>query len=286
MKTMWKNAATVVAMLSVSSMARADLNQNGEVGLPLNPTAQIPNEGGMRVQANYYSGRLDDDTIVGGDDGPKSKYYGITAAGRVGDNIEISGGINRLDVDDNPYGGDLDYFDKYNKTGLSLGAKYLFKGDDDKSVNFAVGAGYNRALLNNVHVYGVASKAFGTREGRAPIMGHLGIRYDRFDNPDFSNNLPLDSNSSKASVFAGVEVPFTRNGDFAFVGEVGSKVARDNVNEAEEIYSAQIPFSASVRYRPAGQGFSGSLGIARNGIPGFGKSRLFAQLGYSFDTGQ
>jgi hypothetical protein len=43
---------TAVAGASAGA-ARADLTISGAVGLPLNPTAQIPERGSVRVQANF-----------------------------------------------------------------------------------------------------------------------------------------------------------------------------------------------------------------------------------------
>ncbi len=44
-------AATLIA--GMAQGARADLTLNGAVGLNLNPTAQIPLPGGVRVQGNF-----------------------------------------------------------------------------------------------------------------------------------------------------------------------------------------------------------------------------------------
>ena len=239
-------AATVV--LGAASSARADLTINGAVGLPLNPTAQIPQEGGVRVQGNYYDQ---------GDLGAASfKSYGVVAAGRVADMIEVSGGFNKFDVST---GGPLD------ESGIALGAKYLFTRESDPvGVRIAAGVGYDRALLKNTHAYVVGTKYLGAVTGeKVPITAHLGLRYDRFK--------AGAAKSNKASVFAGVEFPFTSTGEFAFVGEVQSKN-----NE----FNNKIPYSASVRYRPQGQGFSVSAGIARQGLTG--DNGLFAQVGYSF----
>lgn len=253
MKVVVAATMALCAASGFSSPARADLTLNGEVGLPLNPTAQIPSRGGARVQANYY-----DEGSVGGAD---FKYYGLVGAGAIGENLEINGGINKLEVNNAPGIG---------KSGIAIGAKYLFTRESDPAgVRLAAGIGYNRALLDNTHVYVVASKYLGTVvEGRAPTTGHLGLRYDRFKESNFLGS------SSKASVYGGVEIPFTRRGDFSFVGELQSK---NNDFGAEK-----SPYSASVRFRPQGQGFSASAGIQRQGITG--DNGVFFQLGYSFDT--
>ena len=54
-------------------------------------------------------------------------------------------------------------------------------------------------------------------DGRTPITGHLGVRYDNFD--------AFGGSADKFSVFAGAEVPITQTGDISAVGEVGTKIA-------------------------------------------------------------
>lgn len=237
MKNSLKVALATIALAGMTSVAHADLTINGAVGLPLNPTAQIPEPGGIRLQGNYFD--LADGV----------KNYGILAAGRVAGTLEINGGVTRLD------GAGFD------RNGLAIGAKYLFSRETDpEGVRLAVGAGYDRALLKQTYAYGVASKYLGAvAEGRVPLTGHLGIRYDRFS----------DVNSRKASVFGGIEIPIAADGTFQAVGEVGSK----------NIDGGSIPYSASLRYRPKGQPFGASVGIARQGA---GDSGLFAQVGYTF----
>ena len=256
-------AALVVALGSAS--ARADLTYQGAVGLPLNPTAQTPLEGGVRLQGNYYDLNDASGTNVNVD----SKLYGLYAAGRLGP-AEVSGGIqqtrNRVNV--------LGVSNSDNKTGFTLGAKYLFSRETDPAgVRLAVGGGYGDldafgANGRNYHAYLVATKYLGdVSEGRVPITGHLGVRYDRYYFGSGGGRV----RSNKGSVYAGVEAPFTRTGDLAFVGELQTK----------NVSGGSTPFSASVRYRPAAQPFSASIGVARQGLGGTG---LFAQLGYSFDT--
>jgi len=258
-------AAVAVALGSTS--ARADLTYQGAVGLPLNPTAQIPLQGGVRLQGNYYDMGNANGTNVSVD----SKLYGLYAAGRLGSGpIEISGGIqqtrNRINV--------LGASNSNNDTGFTLGAKYLFSRESDPAgVRLAVGAGYGdldtfASNGRDYHAYVVGTKYLGTvAEGRTPITGHLGLRYDRYYFGSGGGRV----RSNKGSIYAGVEAPFTRTGDLAFVGELQSKNVR----------GGSTPFSASVRYRPAAQPFSASLGVQRQGL---GDTGLFAQLGYSFDT--
>ncbi|HVF85615.1 MAG TPA: hypothetical protein VM821_06515, partial [Abditibacteriaceae bacterium] len=90
MKTLQKalqGAVVVAALVASASVAKADLTLQGAVGLPLNPTAQIPEEGAVRAQINY--------TDLGSD----SKLFGLYAAGRVADSFEINGGVEKLDLD-------------------------------------------------------------------------------------------------------------------------------------------------------------------------------------------
>jgi len=238
MKNCFKVALATIALASMSGAARADLTINGAVGLPLNPTAQIPEQGGARIQGNYY--RL----------GNGIKDYGIVGAARVAGALEVNGGVTRLDGAGNE------------RTGIAVGAKYFFSRESDPAgVRLAVGAGYDRALAKQTYVYGVATKYLGTVvEGRVPLTGHLGLRYDRF----------ADADSKKASVFAGVEVPIVANGSVQAVGEIQSKNFENG---------GKIPFSASVRFRPQGRPFGASIGFARQGAANGG---LFAQVGYTF----
>jgi hypothetical protein len=198
---------------------------------------------------------------AGNGSGGRFHYSGIPLAGRLGDHFEISGGVSRLRVS----GGASDGL---TKTGINLGIKYLINPDArEGDVQFAVGAGYDRALLKNVRAYGVASKAFRVWEDRAPVMGHLGVRYDRFDLDDIGG-----PKSNRVSVFAGTEIPITRDGVFALTGEIQSK--NNDFNEAK------IPFSVGARYRPLGGGFTISAGYQRQGL--ISDAGFYAQVGYSF----
>ncbi len=237
-------ALATVALAALAGSAHADLNISGAVGLPLNPTAQIPEAQGARVQANYFD--LDGD----------AKTYGLFAAARVGQKLEINGGVNRLDSDNS-------FIDR---TGFAIGAKYLISREDDPAgVRLAVGAGYDRALLKNTNAYVVASKYLGNLDsGRTVITGHLGVRYDNFD-AGFGS-------SDKFSIFAGAEVPISQGSGFTAVGEIGTEIA-DGGN---------TPYSISVRYRRENQPFGASVGLAQKGLGGDG--RFFAQIGYTFNT--
>lgn len=239
MKNCFKVALATLALAGLGSAARADLTINGAVGLPLNPTAQIPQPGGVRLQGNYY------------DLGDDYNDYATLAAGRIGKTLELNGGYVKIDGN-----GSLD------RSGLALGAKYLFARESDpEGVRLAVGAGYDRALARQTYVYAVGTKYLGTVTGeRVPISAHLGVRYDRFGVRD----------SSKVSLYGGVEVPITSDGSFQAVGELQSK----NVDDGD------TPYSASVRYRPKGRPFGASVGIARQGLTR--DSGVFLQVGYTF----
>ena len=236
------------------------LTISGAVGLPLNPIASIPAKGGARVQANYFdlfNAQTTDAAI-----------FGLYAATRVGDApLEVSVGVAKLNSNN-----DILNIDK---TGFSVGAKYLVTGDDNtdpEAVRFAVGAGYDSALYNNTHVYAVASKAFSA--GTRIVTGHLGARYDRFSLSG------LDLNSSKVSFYGGLEVPIDAHGHFNVVGELGTK------NATKEL-GGTSPYSVSLRYQNQ-NGFAASAGIARQGIiadytnDSNGGGRLFAQVGQTF----
>jgi hypothetical protein len=257
MKIASKVALAAALLASTAGVARADLTINGEVGLPLNPTAQIPQPNGARVQGHYY--QLGD-TVFG-----DIKNYGIGGAIRAGDRFEVNGGVSRTDA---PTA--LSTLDKF---GFSLGGKYLFSRETEPAgVRLALGAGYNSALFDNIRVYGVASKYLGTlTEGRTPITGHLGVRADRYD---LNIGGGGGGSSTRLGAFAGVEVPFTRDGALQFVGEVGTKT----------IDGGEFPFSAGLRYRMPGQGFSASIGAVRQGL--VDDTGFYAQIGYSFATSQ
>ena len=250
MKSIFKVALATIALAGTSGAAHADLNYNGEVGLPLNPTAQVPSTtGGFRLQGNYY------------DLGNSSRIYSVGGAARVSATspIEVNGAVNYLDANS----GDI---------GFSVGAKYLFSRESDPvGVRLAAGVGYSQlrndaADLKNARAYLVATKSFGNVvEGRANITGHLGIRYDHYDASGGGGN------SSKASVYAGAEVPVTRDGSFQVLGEIGTKF----------IDGGDFPYSVGVRYRPVQGPFGATVGVQRIGFAN-NDPKLFVQLGYTF----
>ena len=194
------------------------------------------------------------------DPGAKSTfhYQGFTLAGRIDKHFELSGGVTRLSVS----GADSDL----SKTGIALGVKYLIN-PDSRDIRYAIGGGYDGALLHNFRVYGVASKPFGGDAGSAPIMGHLGIRYDQFNLDDLDG-----SNSKRVSVFAGIEYPLTRTGDLTLTGEIQSK--------NNDLPDAKIPFSLGVNYNLANSGLTFSAGYQRQGL--IDDEGFYARVGYFF----
>lgn len=247
----------VACFTGAAGIARADLTLNGAVGLPLNPTAQIPGTDGIRVQGNYYD--LGD---VGGD----LNLLGVYGAGRLTDRLEVNGGLERVSGD-----GALDPLDE---TSIAIGVKYLVTrqteetGQDLGGVRIAVGAGYSRALLRNKHAYVVATKDFSglSGSGRPPGLVHLGLRYD-----DFDGGGALAGDSSRVSIYGGIEVPLDRQGRLHAVGELQTKNS--------DFGSSEFPYSASLRYRTEA-GFSASAGLARQGLTG--DNGLFVQVGKTF----
>lgn len=241
-----------------------ELTISGAVGMPLNPTAQIPDKGQWRVQGSYYD--------LGGLDTPGTSYsqktYGVYAAGRLGNlPVEVNVGISKFNVSDSGYvpsdplnlGG----------TGFSIGAKYQVWRSEDGSGMASIGIGYDKNLYDNLYAYVVASKAFTNRH----IVGHIGLRYDHY-------KIGTES-SSQPSVYVGAEVPLDKDGRFALVGELQSKNALDTGFSS---FGSQMPYSLSLRMASE-NGFSASIGIQRQGaLSEFldDSSGLFFQLGKNF----
>ncbi len=250
MKTIFKVALATLTIAGTSGLAHADLNYNGEVGLPINPTAQVPQQGGVRLQGNYY------------DLGSSTNFYSVGVAVRPSAKapFEINGAVNYLDANGVSSG---------SKTRFSVGAKYLFTRETDKlGVRLAAGVGYSEVTtLQNTRGYLVASKSFGnaTNETNPSIIGHLGVRYDHYQVKGFSGS------TNRASVFAGAEVPLTRTGEVQAVGEFGTKT----------IKGGSAPYSLGLRYRAAEQPFGATVGIQRSGFAG-NDGRIFVQVGYTF----
>ena len=261
-----------------ADLSSADLSLSGGVGLPLNPTAQLPPPGSVPVQLNGY-----DLGTIGGFG--SFKYYGLHAARRVGERLEIGVGVAKTgDYFDaggllgiGPFGfsgevGQSPALANLEKLGLALNAKYLLsRGEVPGKTRFAAGVGYNGALLGNAYAYLVAGKSLRVRRSGAPLSGHLGLRLDRFSLAAFSGS-GLGS-STKASLYGGVEVPLTRSGHLAFVGELQS--------QNNSFRFAQTPYSAALRYRPGGGAFSAGFGVQRQGVY-TGYQGALLQLGYQF----
>lgn len=225
--------------------AHADLDINGAVGLPLNPTAELPAQNSGRIQGNYFD--------LGSAGGSRFKDYSAVGAFSAGKGLEINGGYNALNQKPNT---------GFDRKGFDLGAKYVFNQLPSVSgLNFAVGGGFSHSLGRDTYFYAVASKSLKTETaGLMPIRLSLGVRNDNFK---------LVS-SKKTSVYAGAEVPLAAAGRFQAVGEIGTK----NVNQG------RTPFSASIRYRPLGSPLGVSVGYAREGLTT--RDGIFASVGYNF----
>lgn len=268
----------------------------GESGLALNPTATGMGSGALAGQIAHFKfgdqannnpineeGGDDDDSCsgegrcdeegggvgaaftvfadIGNTDASEKStfhYQGFTLAGRIAKHFELSGGITRLRVNGPA--------DDLTKTGIALGVKYLIN-PDSHDVRYAVGGGYDRALLNNFRAYAVASKPFGGDAGSAPIWGHLGIRYDYFDLDDIGG-----SSSKRVSVFTGIEYPLTRNGNLTLTGEIQSK--------NNDLDNAKFPFSVGLNYNLANSGIGLSAGYQRHGL--IDDEGFYARVGYFF----
>lgn len=224
-----KVAIAATLLTGMASAARADLTYQGAVGMPLNPTANMPGTAAIQGQAGYYDMRNGD------------KLYGAHVAGSLGGKVEVSGGIDKLSSSSIPGLG---------KTGGTVGVKYVINQPAAiAGVRVAVGAGYQNALAKNYHVYTVATKGFGRLEGS------LGVRYDHY-NFDRAGG----GTTNRTSVYAGVEVPLSPTGEFSAVGELQTK----NVSGGDAPYSIAAryhptgqPLSATVGLQRQGLGDSG-----------------------------
>lgn len=252
----WKAVIATAAILGCTQMARADLNINGETGLFLNPTAAVVQKDRPQIQGNYYD--------LGSD--YKDEFFGLYGAISPANKLEISAGIDRFNSS-----GSIPT--SWDRNGFDVGAKYQLFTQQQKGFSLAVGAGYDRGLLNNIRVYAAASKAFNGSNRRAPVIGTLGVRWDRFD------DVGLPDSSSQASVYAGLEVPVVSSGELSAIGEIQSKNTDGTFGPDEK-----FAYAVGLRYHPKSQAFSISAGVARQGIntPWENNSRLFVQVGYTF----
>jgi hypothetical protein len=258
----WKTLLATTAILGCTQIAKADLTINGETGLFLNPTAAIAQKGKPQIQANYFD--------LGTD--YKDKFYGIYGAMQAADKLEISAGIDK-------FASSSKYPTAWDRSGFDIGAKYQLFTEQEKGFSLAVGGGFDRGLIDNIRVYAAASKSFNGNSKRAPITGTLGVRWDRYT--DFSSSGGPDEHSSKASIFAGVEVPLTRDGALGLIGEIQTKNVGGSLIANSD---AKSPYSLGLRYHPRNQAFSIGAGIARQGLntPIESQPRFFVQAGYTF----
>ncbi|MDQ3814270.1 MAG: hypothetical protein M3347_10010 [Armatimonadota bacterium] len=247
MNKTFKAALAATLVVGTASMARADLSADGQVGLILNPTAQKPDAGTVRVQGEYAR-------INAQGSGNDVDFFGIVGAGGIGDNFEVSGGVQHIK------NGDDD-------TGFTIGAKYVHMprvgAAGSRGLNIAAGAGYSKVRTKNLYGYLVGTMAFGAppASGRAPITGSLGVRFNKFDD--------VLGDDNQVAVYGGVEVPFTRTGDWSGVAELGS----------QPVDGGDVQYSLGVRFRPAGQAWSAGAGILRTG---FGDDTgFYALIGYN-----
>jgi hypothetical protein len=265
-----RETTTTVTAVTAEELSHAGyhngLDISGAVGLALNPTAQIPNVGGVRVQGNFYELFRNDEF------NDRARLFGVYAAGRPWKApVEISGGIERLDVssDDEPFE------DELTKTGVSLGAKWQFWQNKSGDLFLAAGAGYSRQLYKNLNAYVVATKAFNV--GERPIWGHLGVRYDRYK-VNFGAPGDDDLSSNQASVYGGLEVPIDRRGRWSVAGELQSKNTGDDLSGD---LGSKAPYSIALRYQQP-NGFAASIGYARQGVLANAQSEMWDGRGSGF----
>lgn len=253
--------------VDVTPGTRGSLTINGAMGLPLNPTANMPAQGTARVQGNYYK-LWSNDTLAEAD----SKLYGIYVATALSDRIEVHAGFEKQDVSADGLGSNS--IEEIGGSGAAFGVKYLLnKPSSARDARLAIGAGYSKALYKNTYAYLVASKGFGARN--RIIQGHIGVRYDRFEVDD--TPLTDKASSSQFSGFIGAEIPIDERGRFSLVGELQTKNAKDELGGA-------MPYSVSLRYQN-GDGLSASFGMMRQGVLSEFVTEdrgLFAQVGKTF----
>jgi hypothetical protein len=260
MKHTWKAALAVaaVAMIGTAGAAKAAVTLDGQTGLFINPTAEVVKQGNGELQGNYqHTSSFYGDSL---------KNYGIGGAYGVADKLELSANYAHYSA----------FSESANE--WRVGAKYQLFNQREKGFDLAVGGNYANASgslvddgfngsLKHENLYVAATKGFGYSESRAPIKATLGLRWDHFS---------ADGDStSKASVYAGAEVPLSSDGQFSLIGEVGSKIAD----------YASTPYAIGLRYHPKNSQFSVGAGFGRPSYisqdPGAGTT-LFAQVGYNF----
>lgn len=253
MKHTWKAALAVatVAVIGTAGAARADLTLDGQTGLFINPTAKVATKSSPEIQADYQRLSVD---------GYHFNTYGIGGAIGLADKFELSANYNRSSIEG-------EHGDTWR-----IGGKYQILQQADKGFDLAVGGNYEKidffgeSDLTHYNAYVAGTKAFSTSTTRAPIEGTLGLRWDRFSDSGFS--------TSRASVYAGANVPLSSDGKFSLVGEFGTKIIDGGDN----------PYSIGLRYHPKGSGFSVGAGFGRPSLLNdeVDKSSIFAQVGYQF----
>jgi len=250
MKNTWKVALAAVALIGTASAARADLTIEGQTGLFINPTAEIVQKNAPEISASYLKNSNDEF---------KEKVYGIHGVIQAVDKLELNAGLMHYKDNNN-----------HSTNDWHLGGKYQILNQAEKGFDLAAGADYARYngsgdtnSTNNYLLYLAATKSFQASNDRAPIQGTLGVRWDK------STYTGGYSSESKASVYAGVQVPVTRTGEVSVIGELGSKTYDDG----ESVYAIGL------RYHPKDTGLS--LGVAYGRPWGYGHA-LFAQIGYTF----
>jgi len=238
-------AIAALALGVTSCAAHADLTINGAVGMPLNPTAELPAPGHGTVQGAYLD--------MGNSNGAKFKDYSVVGAFSGGKGLEINGGYNGLNEIPNT---------GMDTKGLDYGAKYGFDQVSSlPGVRFAVGAGHSHSVADDTYGYLVATKSFAHESaGLFPVRLSVGVRYDDFKLVT----------SKETSGYAGAEVPLTPSGTFEAVGEIQSK----------NVEGGNSPYSVSLRFRPSNSELSVSAGVARQGLTA--QSGLFASVGFNF----
>jgi hypothetical protein len=252
------------------------LSMHGAVGLPHNPTAQLPAIGTVRLQGNFYD--LGDSETVGYRDSDFHLYGGYVAGRIRRYPLEISAGYEKLNADrvDHLFTNNAD--DK----GGAFGAKYRFWQSKAGDAALAVGGGYSEVLARDAYGYVVGTKAFPWRSQRSPILASLGVRYDRFDVGQVSS---LPDNSNRFSAFGGLEVPLDSDGRWRAIGEIQSRNNDYRHSFFSDVRSgdAKFPYTLGVRYLHPDDRFSATAGVHRYGYPGLtNQSGLFAQVGYAF----
>jgi hypothetical protein len=238
--------------VTLTTAARADLGLEGSVGMPLNPTAEIPAPDQEQWQVGYRD--LGDLTLFGLT-ASKVKNYTVQGAYSPYERLELDFGYDQVNASD-PLGLGTNGLDQKR---ASFGGKYLLtRATGTKGFSTAVGIGYDRALFRNTFGYLVVSKPLALFGGDDhPTLVSLGVRHDHFSLGDIGG-----PSSSKWSAYTGVEVPLIRQGALGFVAEVGSK----NNDAGRE----KTPYSYGLHSTLAGGRISAGVGYQRQGITGDG----------------